>query len=133
MSIMITVERWWMRDMPNPPELAWRAVIGHPELGVVSAADATPWKAIARALAFYVLRQHGEDHPLQARQPLDHVLARAASLSEAASAQRLAVVRPQASLFPQPSTRPARKSRPRTRRGAAPHSSRGHSGWRNGR
>lgn len=85
---MRTGEFTIMRDMPNPAELAWRAHIGHPELGVVSAADSTAWRAIARTLACFVLRQHGLDGPLQAQEPLDHTLARAEAASLVAGTEK---------------------------------------------
>ncbi len=75
----IVVERWWIRDGFCPPDYAWRAVISDPEseLGITSAADASPWRAIARAGAYLALKRCGAHEPSQAQEELGALVERA--------------------------------------------------------
>jgi hypothetical protein len=69
----VVLERGWIADS----DLLWLAVITVPGHGRVSAADETPWRAITRAWAHVVLRQHGLDTPSLAREELSTLVARA--------------------------------------------------------
>jgi hypothetical protein len=73
----VTIERWWIRDAHNPHDLAWRAIISGTGLGITSAADSTPWRALARCLAHLELKRHGLDAPAQAQEELTSIMARA--------------------------------------------------------
>lgn len=73
----IVLERWWIRDGFCPPDVAWRAVIVGTGLGITSAADETPWRAIARAGAYLALKRCGVFEPMQAQEPLEALVARA--------------------------------------------------------
>ena len=84
--IDVIIERWWIRDAHNPRDLAWRAVIGHPQLGITSAADSTPWRALARCLAHFTLRRHGLDRPSPTQEELSSLMARARAAQAMADA-----------------------------------------------
>jgi hypothetical protein len=90
----IVVERWWIRDSHNPEDLAWRAVIGHTRWGLTSAADATPWRAIARTVACLVLKTHGLYGPSQAQEELELVIARARVAAAMSESMRVQPARP---------------------------------------
>ena len=110
----VVVERWWIRDSWSHADLAWRAVICDPALGVTSAADASPWLALARAAAHHTLKRFGLDEPSQAREELGTLVDRARRA--AAQAVDALVLAPAA----QPARR--RRSRPaaaRSRKGAS--------------
>jgi hypothetical protein len=85
--IDIVLERGWIEDR----DLAWRAHALVPGVGRVSAADETPWRAVARVGAHVTLRQLGIDVPSLAREELTSLIARARvarALSQSAPAPK---------------------------------------------
>lgn len=89
----IVLERSWIRDGHNPVDALWRALILAPGIGIVSAAESSPWRAIARAGAHLALRRRGLDRPSQAQEDLASLVARARAAEAAYAA--LEAPRPQ--------------------------------------
>jgi hypothetical protein len=85
-TLEVVIERSWIRDGHNPADALWRALILAPGVGIVSAAESSPWRAIARAGAHLVLRRRGLDRPTQAQEDLSSLMARAQAAQAAYAA-----------------------------------------------